>query len=335
MIISKTPLRISFAGGGTDLPSYYMTGYGAVVNAAIDKYIYVIVKNSFDGKIHLHTTETEIVDHVDNLKHDITRACLKHAGILSGIEITSISDIPGGTGLGSSSCYTVGLLNALYAFKRTKDMPLSVIRKNPTTLLRTSPAILAENACDIEIHDLLAPIGKQDQYAAAFGGVHYFQFNSDDTVEAKALSNEEIVNYLNDNLLLFYIGGKRSANSILVEQNKNTSKNLNQLNLMRNQAGILSNDIHALPELLKEGWQLKKSLANSISNSHVDEIYTLAISHGALSGKLLGAGGAGFMLFYCPKARQNMVRDSLTRHGIQHIPVSIGCTSGSEIIYYG
>lgn len=174
MIISKTPLRISFAGGGTDLPSYYTTGYGAVVNAAIDKYIYVIVKKSFDGKIHLHTTETEIVDHVDNLKHDITRACLKHVGVLSGVEIVSIADIPGGTGLGSSSCYTVGLLNALYAFKRTNDMPLNVINKNPITLLRTSHSILAEGACDIEIKDLSAPIGKQDQYAAAFGGINYF-----------------------------------------------------------------------------------------------------------------------------------------------------------------
>lgn len=160
MIISKTPLRISFAGGGTDLPSYYMTGYGAVVNAAIDKYIYVIVKNSFDGKIHLNTTETEIADHVDDLKHDITRACLKHTGIFSGVEIISISDIPGGTGLGSSSCYTVGLLNALYAFKRTQNMPLDVVNKNPITLLQTSPMILAESACSIEINDLSAPIGK-------------------------------------------------------------------------------------------------------------------------------------------------------------------------------
>lgn len=335
MIISKTPLRISFAGGGTDLPSYYMTGYGAVVNAAIDKYIYVIVKNSFDGKIHLNTTETEIVDHVDDLKHDITRACLKHTGIFSGVEIISISDIPGGTGLGSSSCYTVGLLNALYAFKRTQNIPLDVINKNPITLLQTSPMILAESACSIEINDLSAPIGKQDQYAAAYGNIHYFQFNSDNTVEAKALNDANTLNYLNENLMLFYIGGKRSANAILVEQNKNTSKNLKSLNIMRDQAANLYNDISLLPELLKEGWQLKKSLASSISNSYIDEIYTLAISHGAISGKLLGAGGAGFMLFYCPKIHQNKVRDSLIRHGIKYIPISIGYSSGSEIIYNG
>ena len=335
MIISKTPLRISFAGGGTDLPSYYMTGYGAVVNAAIDKYIYVIVKNSFDGKIHLNTTEIEIADHVDDLKHDITRACLKHTGIFSGVEIVSISDIPGGTGLGSSSCYTVGLLNALYAFKRTQNMPLDVVNKNPITLLQTSPMILAESACSIEINDLSAPIGKQDQYAAAYGNIHYFQFNSDNTVEAKALNDVNTLNYLNENLMLFYIGGKRSANAILVEQNKNTSKNLKSLNIMRDQAANLYNDISLLPKLLKEGWQLKKSLASSISNSYIDEIYTLAISHGAISGKLLGAGGAGFMLFYCPKVHQNKVRDSLIRHGIKYIPISIGYSSGSEIIYNG
>ena len=335
MIISKTPLRISFAGGGTDLPSYYMTGYGAVVNAAIDKYIYVIVKNSFDGKIHLNTTETEIADHVDDLKHDITRACLKHIGIFSGVEIISISDIPGGTGLGSSSCYTVGLLNALYAFKRTQNMPLDVVNKNPITLLKTSPMILAESACSIEINDLSAPIGKQDQYAAAYGNIHYFQFNSDNTVEAKALNDANTLNYLNENLMLFYIGGKRSANAILVEQNKNTSKNLKSLNIMRDQAANLYNDISLLPELLKEGWQLKKSLASSISNLYIDEIYTLAISHGAISGKLLGAGGAGFMLFYCPKVHQNKVRDSLIGHGIKYIPISIGYSSGSEIIYNG
>ena len=214
-------------------------------------------------------------------------------------------------------------------------MPLNVINKNPITLLRTSHSILAEGACDIEIKDLSAPIGKQDQYAAAFGGINYFQFNSDDTVEVKSLDDEDTLNYLNDNLMLFYIGGRRSANSILTEQNKNTSKNLKQLNLMRDQANELFNDIEQLPKLLKAGWELKKSLATSISNEHIDNIYTLAISHGALSGKLLGAGGAGFMLFYCPKARQNMVRDCLTRHGIQHIPVTIGYAHGSEIIYHG
>lgn len=154
-------------------------------------------------------------------------------------------------------------------------------------------------------------------------------------MEAKALNDANTLNYLNENLMLFYIGGKRSANAILVEQNKNTSKNLKSLNIMRDQAANLYNDISLLPELLKEGWQLKKSLASSISNSYIDEIYTLAISHGAISGKLLGAGGAGFMLFYCPKIHQNKVRDSLIRHGIKYIPISIGYSSGSEIIYNG
>lgn len=335
MIITKTPLRISFAGGGTDLPSYYITGYGAVVNATIDKYIYVIIKNSFDGKIHLHTTETEVVDCVDDLKHDITRECLKYTGILSGIEIISIADIPGGTGLGSSSCYTVGLLNALSAFARTQNISLDIAQKNFGTLLYTFPFTLAENACTIEIDKLLAPIGKQDQYAAAYGGVNYFQFNNDGTVKVKSLDDENTLQYLNDNLILFYIGGNRSANSILIEQNKNTSKNLKQLHLMRDQAEILFNDITKLPNLLKEGWQLKKSLATSISNPHIDEIYNIAVSNGAYSGKLLGAGGAGFMLFYCPKEHQNMVKNVLKQRGIQHIPILIGYSSGSEIIYNG
>lgn len=256
-------------------------------------------------------------------------------GIHSGVEIISIADIPGGTGLGSSSCYTVGLLNALYAFKRTQNMSLDIIKKNPHTLLYTAPIILAEGACTIEIDKLSAPIGKQDQYAAAYGGVNYFQFNSDDTVEVKSLDDEDTLQYLNENLMLFYVGGNRSANSILTEQNKNTSKNLNQLHLMRNQAETLFNDIEQLPNLLKEGWQLKKSLATSISNPRIDEIYNLAISHGAQSGKLLGAGGAGFMLFYCTKEHQSAVRNALVQYGINPIPVVIGYAAGSEIIYNG
>ena len=187
----------------------------------------------------------------------------------------------------------------------------------------------------IEIDKLSAPIGKQDQYAAAYGGVNYFQFNFNDTVDVKPLGNENTLQYLNDNLMLFYIGGNRSANSILTEQNKNTSKNLNQLYLMRNQANLLSNNIEQLPNLLREGWRLKKSLATSISNPRIDEIYNLAISCGAQSGKLLGAGGAGFMLFYCPKEYQSAVRSALIQYGINPISVLIGRSAGSEIVYSG
>ena len=187
----------------------------------------------------------------------------------------------------------------------------------------------------IEIDKLSAPIGKQDQYAAAYGGVNYFQFNFNDTVDVKPLGNENTLQYLNDNLMLFYIGGNRSANSILTEQNKNTSKNLNQLYLMRNQANLLSNNIEQLPNLLREGWRLKKSLATSISNPRIDEIYNLAISCGAQSGKLLGAGGAGFMLFYCPKEYQSAVRSALIQYGVNPIPVLIGRSAGSEIVYSG
>lgn len=337
MIISRTPLRISFAGGGTDLPSYYETGYGAVLNAAIDKYIYVIVQNSFDGKIHLKTaTGIEVVDEVSQLQHDITRVCLLHTEINSGIEITSIAEIPGGTGLGSSSCYTVGLLNALYAFKHTKDIPLTIIEKNPITLLHTPPNILAETACDIEINQLAAPIGKQDQFACAFGGMNYFQFNADGSVDRQSLTNCSTLNTFNQNLMIFYIGGTRSANAILKEQNNNTNKNLQALDTMRNQAKDLYNNPQNLPQILKDGWELKKSLASTISNSYINNLYAIALNNGAIAGKLLGAGGAGFMLFYCPLERQNDLRNAMLEQGlIQEMPVTIGYAHGSEIIYYG
>lgn len=337
MIITKTPLRISFAGGGTDLPSYYETGYGAVLNAAIDKYIYVIVQNSFDGKIHLRTaTGIEVVNEASQLQHDITRACLLHTKIDSGIEITSIAEIPGGTGLGSSSCYTVGLLNALYAFKQTKSMSLTFIEKNPTTLLYTPPDILAETACDIEINQLAAPIGKQDQFACAFGGMNYFQFNADGSVNRQSLADCSILNTFNQNLMMFYIGGTRSANAVLKEQNNNTNKNLQVLNIMRNQAKDLYNNPQKLPQILKDGWELKKSLASTISNSYIDNLYTIALNNGAIAGKLLGAGGAGFMLFYCPLERQNDLRDAMMEQGLTHeMPITIGHAHGSEIVYYG
>ena len=336
MIISKTPFRISFVGGGTDLPSYYTTGHGAVINAAIDKYIYIIIKDSFDGKIHLRTseTETEVVDNVNDLKHEITKACLKYYKISSGIELVAISDIPGGTGLGSSSCYTVGLLNALHAFKRAQNMPNNVINKNPITLLQAPSLMLAEDACRIEIEQLKAPIGKQDQYAAAYGGIHRFIFHPDGKVSADSMDYDLTLDYLNNHLMLFYIGGTRSANSILTEQNKNTSKNLNALNIMRDQVQILYNDITALPELLLNGWELKKSLASSISNPRIDNIYNTAIGNGAFSGKLLGAGGAGFMLFYCEPQYQSQVKTALASIGVNQIPILIGHSAGSEIIYH-
>lgn len=328
MIITKTPLRISFAGGGTDLPAYYQTSFGAVFSASVNLFIHVIIQKSFDGKLRLRTDkEYEEVDSVFELQHKITKACLEKVGILSGVEIISISDVPAGTGLGSSSCYTVGLLHALYAYKHSLSDPLDI------DAFYISPYKLAEEACDIEINQLSAPIGKQDQYAAAFGGINYIQFNGNESVNITRYKYLEDIRKLNDNLMMFYIGGTRSANEILQEQNNNTLKNLVCLDRMRDQALELFNGLYKMPQILNVGWKLKKSLASGISNSKIDEIYDKAIAAGAQGGKVLGAGGAGFILLYCPVEQQPLVRNALRNFEIREIPIRVGFAQGSDLVY--
>lgn len=302
MIITKTPLRISFTGGGTDIADYYSLRGGSVVSTGINKYIYITVNRKFDNRIRVSYSKTEMVGEVAELQHELVRECLKLVGITGGIEITSIADIPSGTGLGSSSTFTVGLLNALHAY----------VGSTP------SAEELAQQACQVEIDILKHPIGKQDQYAAAYGGMNYFHFNQDGSVVRKRIFLDDH-NYrrMRQKLLLFYTGMTRNADEILIEQKQNTGSRLEALDYMRAQADEMYTELitngfnEQFGEALHLGWLKKQSLASTISNPRINEYYEKAIAAGAVGGKLLGAGGGGFLLFYCDEEKQPAVEQAL------------------------
>jgi D-glycero-alpha-D-manno-heptose-7-phosphate kinase len=324
MIISRTPLRISFVGGGSDLPSFYSRASGAVVSTAINKYIYITVNPKFDRKIRASYSRTEIVDSVDELQHELIREALKLVGISGTIEITSISDIPSqGTGLGSSSSYTVGLLNALHAFRGH----LSGAER------------LAQEACHIELERCGHPIGKQDQYIAAYGGLKCIRFNPDGTVFTDAIiCTPQTRKCLQERLLLLYTGLTRSANDILSEQSRNTeSDELKRASVQRmvDLAGqlrdaLISDNLDGFGETLHAGWMEKRRLANGISNSSIDQWYETARAHGAIGGKILGAGGGGFLLLYAPVNRHREICQALPE--LRSIPFSLE-PQGSKLIY--
>jgi D-glycero-alpha-D-manno-heptose-7-phosphate kinase len=321
MIISRTPLRISFAGGGSDLQAYYRHGYGAVTSTAINKYIYITVNRKFDDRIRLSYSKTEIVDSVDDIQHDIVREAMKLTGVDRGVEITSVADIPSrGTGLGSSSSFTAGLLNALYAFDGKF----------------TSAERLASEACRIEIEILGEPIGKQDQYAGAYGGMNHIQFNSDGTVFVDpVICSMRTKELLNERLMLFYTGLTRRASSILTEQKKKTDRKLETLGEMVRLSeelrdALRANDLDEFGETLHRGWTLKKELAGGISNPEIDGFYEKARRAGAIGGKVLGAGGGGFLLFYCEEGKQAAVREALSALKETQFKLE---PQGSKIIY--
>ena len=304
MIITRTPFRVSFCGGGTDLPDYYRKSGGCVVSTSIDKYIYITVAKSFHRNLTtLKYSTVEIVDDLDFIKHPIFREVLT-SNDLNGLEINSTSNIPSGTGLGSSSTFTVGLIGAIRTLKGEE----------------VSKKILSEEACDVEINRLNEPIGKQDQYAAAFGDLNFIRFNKDDTVDVEPinLSSEE-KKEMSDNLLMFYLGGTRSASNILKSYKSNTQSNVGSKDKLSGLAIKLrdklnNGEIESLGKILDEGWKIKKSLADGVSNETIDKVYDLAMSNGASGGKLLGAGGNGFMLFYVDKENQKSVRESLSSY---------------------
>ena len=323
MIITRTPFRVSFVGGGTDLADYYRVEAGAVVSTAIDRYMYIVVNQSFDDTIRVSYSRTEIVKDVAEIRHPIVREALKLVGITGGIEIVSIADIPAKTGLGSSSSFTVGLLNSLYAYK-------GVLK---------SAEELAREACHIEIDILGEPAGKQDQYIAAYGGLRYIQFNPDETVFTEPIiyarkSKEE----LSRSLLLFYTGDTRDARSILEQQKTNISQPDKAVSLkkMRDLALELKGSLNSnaspgiLGKFLHDGWQLKKQLAGDISNDKIDGYYQKAMSAGALGGKILGAGGGGFLLLYCPMEKQPEVQQALGGLALTRFSLE---PEGSKIIY--
>ena len=321
MIITQTPLRISLAGGGTDFRDFYTKEGGAVVSTTIDKYVYVIIKERFDDKIYINYSRKEIVDSVEEIKHGIVREAMKKTGVEKGVEITVLADVPSeGSGLGSSSSFTVGLLNALYAHKGTF----------------VGAEQLAAEACGIEIDALMAPIGVQDQYIAAYGGLRFFEVSKDGRVNSERLdinANEKMRLY--SSLLLFFTNITRSASSVLTEQKNNMAEKVKELKRIKDFAYMTRECIKKgyfddIGKLLHEGWIEKKRLASNISAPAIDEDYEKARGAGATGGKLAGAGGGGFLLLYCPLERQNSLKRAL--NGMRQLPF-MGEKDGSKVIF--
>jgi D-glycero-alpha-D-manno-heptose-7-phosphate kinase len=323
VIITKTPFRISFAGGGSDLADFYEKYGGCVLSTSINRYCYISIHPYFDETgTMLKYSENELVHNLSDIKHRIFN-CVLNERQIHGVEITSTADIPGGTGLGSSSTFTVGLLNTLNCYQG-KYM---------------SKGKLAEKACEIEIQKLGSPIGKQDQYAAAFGGLNFIRFHQDGEVSVSpVMMQPETYRKLQENLVMFYTGDTRSANSILAEQKKNMSAEDKAANLKQMCAlaedmrqALEENRLDSFGDLLNEGWKLKRTLASGISNPAIDEAYEIAMANGALGGKLLGAGGGGFLLFYCPPKDQERLRVALR---LRRFPFSFE-KDGTSVIYIG
>ena len=322
MIISRTPLRVSFAGGGSDLPSFYEHDEGAVLSTSIDKYVYLAVhKYFYPNQTLLKYSKTELVDHYDDIRHPIFRECLQMLD-LHGLDISSMADVPAGTGLGSSSSFTVSLLNVLHAYKHEA----------------VSSEYLASTACDIEINRLGEPIGKQDQYAAAYGGLNFIKFNYDGSVDvSKIVMAPDAKAQLDRNLIMLFTGQTRSASDILRQQNT-AMQNERKREVMRQmvrkayelKSTLEANRIDDFGRILHEGWMLKQSVSEGISNSGIAEMYELGIRSGALGGKLLGAGGSGFLLFYCPEENQERFRRAM--FAFRELPFKFD-NSGSKIIF--
>jgi D-glycero-alpha-D-manno-heptose-7-phosphate kinase len=305
MIVSCAPLRVSFAGGGSDIAQYYRRERGAVLSCAIAKYSFAVVHPYFNGsKYHLKYSRTELVDCIDEIQHRLLREALRLQEIQPGIEITSVADIPSGTGLGSSSSFSVALLNALYAYRR----------------IFAPKEALAQEACMLEIERLNEPIGKQDQYAAAYGGVNLIEFEPHGgvTVQPLTLPSATIAE-LEANLMLFFTGNQRDARSVLGQQVKAMESSENTLHRMRRMVNLayamrdllMAGDLDGFGEALHTGWELKRGVSASITNGHIDGLYDRARAAGAIGGKIAGAGGGGFLVLYCPKAAQSRVREAL------------------------
>jgi D-glycero-alpha-D-manno-heptose-7-phosphate kinase len=322
MIVVRTPFRISFVGGGSDLPSYYRRNGGAVVSASIDKYMFIVIHPYFHDKIRIKYSRMEDVDCVADIEHPIVRECLIWRQIPKGMEIASFADVPAGTGLGSSSAFTVGLLHALHAYQGEQ----------------TSPAELAAAACNVEIDRLGEPIGKQDQYACAFGGINFIRFHADEQVNVEPIGlDAQDASAFERNLLLFYLGQERSAGSILSQQSQNMldpakwSRVDRMVELAeRFRSALELRCFDDCGDLLNEHWLLKRELADGISNDFVEQVYTKAMCSGASGGKLLGAGGGGFLLLYCKPESQASVRRELS--GLREMPFRFS-SAGSRVIF--
>lgn len=326
MIISKTPLRMSFFGGGTDFADYYKHsryGYGTVISTALDMYVYIMVCKRFDDKIRVCYTINEFVDSVDEIKHNIIREALKMLGIEKGIDIVYSADIPlssAGIGLASSSALAVGVLNALHAYKGE----------------HVSPDVLAKEACEIEIERLKNPIGVQDQYAVAHGGFRKYKFHKDGSVTNEmVICTQETLDRLKSNFMLFFTGLTRISSSILAEQKSNIYDKKKILDTMvemvqTSESALADGNVDRIGIMLDEAWNLKKQMSSGISNPLIDEMYKKAKEAGAIGGKILGAGGGGFMLLFVPPEKQNSVRLAMKEYKETQFGFE---TEGSRIIF--
>ena len=324
MIVCKTPFRMSFVGGGSDLPAYYRQDEGAVLSTAIDKYMYVTVNQKFDGDIRLSYSKTEDVNHINQIKHPIVRNVLELMDISGGIEIASMADIPSkGSGLGSSSSYTVSLLHALHAYKNR----------------HISKGELGRLASHVEIELCGDPIGKQDQYAAAFGGLNLIRFHADDSVSVDPIiCKPETIKKIEKSILVFYTGRIRNATDLLSEQSKNMDSS-EKRKLMREMVKLAyemkdlleSNDLDAIGELLDKNWKLKRQMATGITDAQIDDWYQQGVSAGAKGGKLLGAGNGGFMMFFAPVDKHRDIVKAMG--GLRETPFSFD-QNGSQIVFY-
>ena len=325
MIITRTPFRVSFAGGGSDVPAFYRRHEGCVVSTSINKYMYVTIHPSFEPRTTaVKYSKTEIVDDIRKIRHPVARQVLLDYNV-SGVEITSTADVPSGTGLSTSSAYTVGLIHAMNAY----------VGKY------ASQEKIASKACVVELEELGEPIGKQDQYGVAVGGLKFIRFRADETVDVEPIiMTPEAHRTLNDNLLLFYTGLNHSADEILKEQTKSISSSEEKFSNLIRMTGLAyelkdalcQNRVSQLGEILHQGWLLKRSLTGSISNSFIDEYYDRAMAAGASGGKLLGAGGGGFLLFYCEKEKQARLKSELS--DLKELPFELD-NSGTKVIFVG
>ena len=320
MIITQTPYRVSFAGGGTDLPAFYEHDWGAVLSVGLMQHMYVTVSPRFDKTTRVAYTKVEIADGIDNIEHTIVREALRMTGLGEHLEITTVGDVPSGTGLGSSSSLAVGVLNALYAYKGQV----------------TSPSQLGEQSCEIEIDILGKPIGRQDQYAAAYGGVNYMRFNPDHTVDVEPVPCDPgFLHELERHVLLLYTDQQLDADAILKKQSEGSRDKMSVLTDMRDLAGEMrtvmgQGDLAGFGALLHQGWELKRSLGFGISNQGVDDWYAAARENGALGGKLLGAGGGGFLMVMAPPHKHDAIRAAVGRP--RELPFRID-RRGSRVIF--
>lgn len=325
MIISKTPLRMSFLGGGSDMPSFYRQYGGKVVSVAIRKYVFVNVNPKFDDGVRVSYSITETVESSEKVAHPLVRASLKLLNIPGGVEITSIADIPaGGSGLGSSSSFTVGLLHALNAYKGQY----------------TDPLRLAHDACHVEIDMCGEPIGKQDQYAAAVGGLNTIEFHPDDSVTVSpVICSVAVRRQLEESILVLYTGRTRSASNILKKQSENSGSNTATIAALREMVGLAdeflkclnSGNSADLGRIMHEGWELKRSLSPGITDSDIDDLYARARAEGAIGGKLLGAGGGGFLMLLAPPEKHDAIATALGHLRRVKLPFA---SEGSQIIFY-